>query len=98
MGIRGAGRDVVYVIDGSKTPMLYYYDSERSFSFQSTWAYQSVSDALGTMLIRRAGQLLLFGKNLKRCGAILRFTYFGRRTLILSVIAADNFAIAKVYN
>ena len=30
-----------YVIDGSKTPMLYYYDSERSFSFP-TWAYQSV--------------------------------------------------------
>ena len=92
MGIRGAGRDVVYVIDGSKTPMLYYYDSERSFSFH---VGLSISDALGTMLIRR-GQLL-FGQNLKRCGAILRFTYFGRRTLILSVIAADNFAIANVY-
>ena len=56
-----------YVIDGSKTPMLYYYyyDSERSLHVGL-----SISDApLGrTMLIRR-GQLFR-EENLKRSGAI----------------------------
>ena len=55
--ILGVLRRAGGVIDGSKTPMLYYYDSERSLSFH---VGLSISDALGTMLIRR-GQLL-FGK------------------------------------
>ena len=81
-----------YVIDGSKTPMLYYYyyDSERSLHVGL-----SISDApLGrTMLIRR-GQLFR-EENLKRSGAIFEVMARAANTRDHRVVAADNFCHFK---